>query len=99
MARISKIHVGQSAKFAFFYYLLIMAVVMAPMLLLMLIFGATFSGEENATMPRLGMGMGIGMLIFLVPIYAGLGAVMVALGSWLYNVVAKKIGGIEIDVA
>lgn len=40
------------------------------------------------------------LFALLVPVlYAGMGAVFGFVSAWLYNVIAKRVGGIEIEVA
>ncbi len=45
----------------------------------------------------LGFGLGLASIIVFPIIYAVLGFVCGAIGAFLYNVIAGKIGGIEID--
>jgi hypothetical protein len=42
-----------------------------------------------------GQGMSFGMLILMPVLYTLLGFVFTALGAWVYNIVASKMGGFE----
>ena len=79
------IHVGklQAAKVAAALYL----VLSIPLVLIM-----EFA-PANA-----GRGFGWGMSIVVVTIYVLFGAVFSFLGAWIYNGVAKLIGGVEFTV-
>ena len=46
-----------------------------------------------------GAGFGLGFALLLPVIYGAFGYVFVALGCWLYNVVASRVGGIELVLA
>jgi hypothetical protein len=54
-------------------------------------------GPESAPMPAI-MGMGVGFIIIFPIIYAVMGFVTGAIGALIYNLVAKWIGGIEVEV-
>jgi hypothetical protein len=41
---------------------------------------------------------GVAILIFLPLFYGALGFSMGALSAWAYNIAAKKLGGIQIDI-
>lgn len=45
-----------------------------------------------------GLVVGIGILIFLPIIYGIAGFVMGAISAFLYNIVASKVGGIELEL-
>ena len=42
-------------------------------------------------------GMGIGFMIFLSVLYAVMGFVVGVIGAWVYNLLAKWIGGFELE--
>jgi hypothetical protein len=55
-------------------------------------------GEEGALGGGMMMGMGVAMVV-VAPVFYGLtGFLAGALTGWLYNVAARFVGGIEIDV-
>ena len=86
MKQIKRFGVLQTAKVAGAVYLVlgVIAGVLA-------FFGSMFGGIR-------GMAIG-GVMALLLPIaYAVLGAVATALGCVVYNLVAERIGGIEIDL-
>jgi len=62
--------------------------VLAIPLVLFMLLGSSFGGAESA---GLGIGGAIGMAI-LYPIFGFISGVI---GAWLYNIVAKRIGGFE----
>ncbi len=86
MKQIKRFGVLQTAKVAGVLYLAIGLVVGV-----LAFFGSMFGGLR-------GMAAG-GILALLIPIvYAILGTVVTALMCLLYNAVAERIGGIEIDL-
>lgn len=95
MAKIKKINIGQAAKFSAVFYGLMVAIFIVPFMLMMLVFGASFDSE--GPFAAAGIISGVFMLFF-VPMYALIGATMIALMSFLYNLVAKWVGGIEIEI-
>ena len=53
------------------------------------------SGQREAAIP----GVVFIVIGILAPfLYGGMGFVMGALGAWIYNVIAKRIGGIQIEL-
>ena len=58
-------------------------------------FAARHSGN-SAPLPFM-FGMGIGFMIFLPVVYAFFGFIFGALGAWVYNLLAKWIGGFELE--
>jgi hypothetical protein len=72
----------QTAKVMALLYLIISL----PLVLLM---AASFSAAPNPKPPIAGM------MIFLPVIYMVVGFVFTIIGAWIYNLVAKWVGGIE----
>lgn len=65
------------------------------------LFGAVLgasSGDEPGT-AVFGMLFGVGAIVLMPLFYGVLGAVMALISAALYNVVARFVGGIEIDLA
>jgi hypothetical protein len=83
--RIRRFGVGQTAKVVGVLYTLI-GLVFAPFILL----AALFAPEEA--------GMGIGFAVALPIIYGVAGFIFSAIGCVIYNMVASKVGGIEIQM-
>lgn len=54
--------------------------------------------SDNSDGPVLGALFGVGAVVFLPIVYGGLGFVMSLVMAGLYNVVAKWVGGIEIQI-
>jgi hypothetical protein len=72
----------------------IMGLLFIPFFLLIAVFGSRMPGQQ-----RVGfMALGAGFAVFLPLIYAAMGFVFGALGALIYNLVAKWIGGIEVEV-
>ncbi len=87
--RVKKIGVLQTAKISAIIFFFISLIVVVPMMLIMVITG----GFSNDT----GIGKAI-LPIFIMPIlYPIMGFLMTLLWCWLYNVLAKRIGGIEVE--
>jgi hypothetical protein len=73
-----------------------------------LLVGALFSllaamgamaGADAEAMGPMAMVFGVGAIILLPIFYGGLGAIMMIITAWLYNVVAGFVGGVEVDVS
>ncbi|HHU99668.1 MAG: hypothetical protein WAR98_04020 [Bacteroidales bacterium] len=88
--KVKKIGVLQTSLISAIIFFFISLIVIVPIMLIMGIAGGFSDNMEFA--------FG-GLLFILMPImYAIMGFLMTALWCWLYNVIAKKIGGIEIEV-
>ena len=72
----------------------IMGLIFIPFFLLISLVGGGLPAEQRVGM----MAMGAGFALFMPIIYAAMGFVFGALGALIYNVVAKWIGGIEVEV-
>lgn len=84
--RIQRFGIVQTAKvFGVLYGL--MGVVLLPLFALMAVFGHS---SENP--------FGLGFALTLPLLYGGFGFVFVAIGCWLYNMVASWVGGIEVEL-
>ncbi len=71
---------------------------------LVALLGMGFSGTQrglaqNALSPVIGAVMGVGAIVFARIFYGVIGFISALIGAWLYNLVASKMGGIEIEVA
>jgi hypothetical protein len=56
---------------------------------------AAASGEKEALLLII---VGVVFMVLVPLLYGGMGFAMGALMAWLYNVVARRIGGLEIDI-
>jgi hypothetical protein len=93
VARIDRIGIKQTTKFVSIYYFVIALIFFLPMMLVMLISGSLLN-QPSANTPGLFFG---GFFMLFIPfIYAVLGGVMVAIFSFAYNKIARRVGGIEI---
>lgn len=76
------------------------AIIMAIMGLILGIFYTVFasliSKTNSAAEPALAKFGWIGIILFPI-IYGILGFVVGAIGAWLYNLIAKGVGGIEME--
>ncbi len=79
-----------------------------------LLFGALFSllallgsaasafqpgSSSNPVSPMIGGLIGVGAIAFFPILYGIIGFISAWIGAWLYNIVASKVGGIQIEVA
>lgn len=60
------------------------------------VFGSAASGGDGAF---LGLLFGMGAVIILPILYGIIGAVFFAIASALYNVIASKVGGIQLELS
>ena len=96
MTRIKRIGVKQTAKFATAFYFAMMAVFFVPIILLSLLFGLFGKSQDLFSFGGAVFG---GVILILIPIgYALFGGLMVAASAALYNFVAKRVGGIEVEI-
>jgi len=93
MKEIKKIGVLSAAK--------IQAIMMALFGLLLGLFYALISASLGASANSLGLGAKLGALaIVILPIlYAVFGFIAGAVGAFIYNLAAKWIGGLEIELS
>jgi hypothetical protein len=98
MQQVKGFGVFQTAKFMAILYFLIAAVVCVLMIPFMLMFGGMM---RESGMGGMGGGMMGGSIFFLILapfIYAIVAFIATAIGCAIYNVVAKRFGGVEIDL-
>ena len=93
MVQIKRIGIKQTAKFFAVYYFLMSLIFILPIFLITLLIGS-ISSTNTSPVPGIFGGV---FLIFVPIFYAVIGYTMVACGSWFYNVIAKKIGGVEFE--
>ncbi len=91
MQVIKKIDVGSAAK----VYGLTLGI-------LGFVIGMIFSSISSLVgdeIPISGAGLGVAMLIFIPIVYGIIGVVFGAIGAVIYNFVAAKFGGLEIEIS
>ncbi len=72
----------------------VLGLLIIPFFLLMTAFASHMHAQQ-----RLGIfALGAGFVIFVPVIYAAMGFILGVIGAWVYNLVAKWIGGIEVEV-
>jgi len=72
----------------------IMGLLFVPFFLIMSAFASQMPAEQ-----RIGiMAFGMGFALLMPVMYAAMGFVLGALGALIYNLVARWIGGIEVEV-
>ncbi len=101
--KIQRIEPVSCAKIAGIIYAAIGLLIGALVSLFALV-GLAFSSAqqgwaENPMSPLIGMVMGVGAIIAFPIFYGALGFFFALLGAWVYNLVASRVGGIEIEVA
>jgi len=80
------------------------ALVIVPFIAVFMGIGALVSanaaGSNHAAFlpAAMGVGMGLFMILFVPILYAGMGFIIGLLGAMIYNLVAKWVGGIEIEL-
>jgi hypothetical protein len=74
----------------------LLALVIAPFFVLFSVIGAA-AGARGAGGAAASLGFGIGMAIAMPVLYAFFGFIGGVLGGFVYNLVAKWIGGIEVE--
>lgn len=67
------------------------------------VFGLALTGTQRAygagvMSPLLGAAIGVGAIVAFPIIYGVMGFIFALISAWLYNLVAAKVGGIQIDV-
>jgi hypothetical protein len=72
----------------------IMGLIFIPFFLLMTLVAAHMPAQQRVGL----LAFGAGFAVFVPIIYAAMGFVFGALGALIYNLVAKWIGGIEVEV-
>lgn len=85
--RIKRFSVMQTAKLLGVLYFIGVAVFIIPVALIMMAVGSQDSGP-----------FGGAMLLILPFLYGIMGFIFGAIGCLLYNLVASKIGGIEVEI-
>lgn len=95
MQVIKKIGVSSAAKI-YGLTLGLMGIFIGIIYALIFSFIGSFANEE---IPMMGAGLGIFMLILIPIVYGVIGFVIGALGAWVYNFVATKFGGLEIELS
>jgi hypothetical protein len=94
MQQIKSIGVLQTSKVVGCLYLVIGLVIAAVLIPITLIGIILAPGTQESAK----MGLVMIPILLLVPVYALLGFVFAAFFCWLYNVIAKRIGGIELEI-
>ncbi|MDR7132047.1 energy-converting hydrogenase Eha subunit A [Algoriphagus sp. 4150] len=95
MVKIEKIGVSSAAKI----YGLTLGILGFVIGIFYALFFSIFSGLFGDELPVSAAGLGIGMAIVFPIIYGIMGFIVGALGAVIYNFVASKIGGLEIQLS
>jgi len=75
-----------------------LSLVLIPFFLIAALISFAAGGSSNA-MPALGIGaMGVVFAVVLPFFYAAIGFLIGALMAWVYNLVARKIGGVSFEL-
>lgn len=91
MKRIKRFGIVQTAKVAAIIYFCVTGIFMIPLGLISVIFGG-FSGMS-------AWGPWEGALLLFLPFFYGIIAfVFTAIGCLVYNLIAQRIGGIEVEI-
>lgn len=95
MAVVKRIGPGSAFKVGLVVYAFLGLIVGALVSLIALV-GASFARE--AQIPFAGVLFGVGAVIVFPILYGILGGVMAAIGALIYNLAARVVGGLEIDI-
>jgi len=87
--RVKKIGILQTSLISAIIFFFLSLILVVPIMLIM--------GIAGGFSDNMGFAFGGLLLMFMPIMYAIMGFLMTALWCWLYNVIAKKIGGIEIE--
>lgn len=94
MVQVKKIGIKQTAKVVAVFYFLISLIFVIPISLITILVGSFANQDSGLLSTAFG-----GLFLLLLPLfYAVIGFLMVALVSLIYNAIAKRIGGVEIDL-
>ena len=93
--RITHIAPLSVAKVAFVLYG-VLGLIFGGFFALAAVFGASIGAAAGQESALLGAVFGLGAVIVLPLLYGGMGALMALFMTWLYNVVAGFVGGIEV---
>lgn len=93
MRRIKSFNVYQTAKVVSIIYFILIAIFMIPFGLFFSFLGAAAGGDSFPGLPFAGI-----IFVFLPFVYGGLSFVMTAIGCLMYNFVAGRFGGIEVEI-
>lgn len=88
--RIDRIDPVSAAKITSVMYTFL-GLLFSPLILISALMNDGFGG--------MGFVMGVAFVLFMILVYGVMGFLGAALMSWLYNVVAPRIGGVEIEVS
>ena len=72
----------------------IMGLIFCPFFLLMTAFASHMPNNQRVGI----MALGTGFALFMPVLYAVMGFVFGVVGAFIYNVIAKWVGGIEVEV-
>ncbi|MDB6113209.1 MAG: hypothetical protein JWQ62_154 [Lacunisphaera sp.] len=87
----------QAGKILGVFYALI-SLLFVPFMLFFMAMGSLVSrNQPNAAPFPLMFGMGIGFMVFLPVLYGIMGFIFGALSAWIYNLLAKWLGGFELE--
>ena len=87
----------QAGKILGVFYALI-SLLFVPFMLVFVAIGSLVSRNQPGAAPfPLMFGMGIGFMLFLPVLYGICGFIFGALSAWIYNLLAKWLGGFELE--
>lgn len=77
----------------------LLSLLAAPFIVLFAVMGA-FAGAQQSGAPGAlaGLGAGIGMAVMIPIVYTAFGFIGGVLGAFVYNLAAKWVGGIEVEL-
>lgn len=74
------------------------SLIFIPVILFVTAFGSLAAKHADQSNLPVGIGLGVAAMIFIPLMYALMGFLTGFIGAWAYNLIAKRIGGIRIEV-
>jgi hypothetical protein len=97
MKTLKRIEPLQLGKIAGAFYGLI-SLIFVPFILLFAVIGGLAAHAQNGPAVPFTIGAGVMMALFMPVLYAGMGFIFGIIGACLYNFLASRLGGIQVDV-
>ena len=73
----------------------VLGLLLGPIFFLVTLFGALTGDHANRILAIVG---GLALMVFVPIFYGALGFGMGALSAWIYNIAAKRLGGIQVEM-
>ena len=102
MARLKRIAPGSAFKVGALAYAFVGLAIGVIMACVSLVAGS-LTGMDGSAWPMsaraFGFGMGVGTIIVVPIVYAIIGGIAAGIGALVYNLAARWVGGLEVDIS